>query len=559
MIIHRRCLERVREGILGPYDAVDGHAGGPSTVRPWTVWLMLWILPLFFTAIGLTQIILRNVDNQGAVCSSALPAATSIAHNPWGWITGGMWKGITPTPLYSSALALLFHWFGYDTRVAMNATCILSGIACFLLGLLTRRRFGMIAAGLAQVLYVTSPTVVMYSLSAGYYIWGLTPLLLSLVFLDRAEAKQSRRYLFVSAFALLLAGMSRPEIFALALPIAVLCPLPLLGRAGYLAITWSYPIGAAIISRIQGTSMPGAITARSFHSLTEAAQAWFREVGLVWTNGLGGYVITAIAAVGIAVFLWRRTRFLSMFILSYFGLFFVLHLLGRLEQNYAHYYLGPIVLSMIFAAGAITEMAGIGARLFQRMPFLSPGRALTLTLVLAAILCLNPIARMRACTRQASFQVDGDVRDIRNYLLAHSKPSDAIALDYVSEMTWMQAELFNTSGRSIWGYHVNNKPRPFFGVPTDEQSIRILNEYVRSGFEYFAGNCHPAWLVVVSDSAWQRVKNVKHYKINGLRYALGRESFYDGMNLDLAGNKIALTLAYSNGKFDVFSLKYLSL
>ena len=199
--------------------------------------LILLILPNVFLVIGLAVIAGELVDNPAGPASSFLAISRNISLDFAKWFSSGFWHSpITPSPFYCTVSALIIKFVGYDSRWVMMATCILGALSGYALGLISYRRFGLVAALTTELLVLLSPVVIANSLSAGYYFWAVPCYLFAIVLLDQYILSGKQHNYILSALLSLLAGMSRPEFFAFVLPVVVLVPARLYARIGYMLI-----------------------------------------------------------------------------------------------------------------------------------------------------------------------------------------------------------------------------------------------------------------------------------------------------------------------------------
>lgn len=517
----------------------------------------LSVLPILFGILGLFAIFYLEADNMGGPASSALPGIARSSNNFLSWFQNGFWySAVTPTPLYITALAVVFRVFGYAPSYAMAATCLLSVLGYWAIGTVTTRRFGLLGGLLAQLLFITNPPMVQLSISSGYYMWGLVPVFIAIDLLDRYHITNKRWYYFAAAVALLCSGMSRPENFVLAFAPIVLVSAPLLSRAVFCGIAWSYPLLSALYTFANGLAVPNSAVAQKSDTLVKVFTKWVGLSADLLVHNLVGmhWVLLGIGMLVLCAF--TRMRFFSMICALLWAFFCLLFLALRAETYFTHHYALVSALLLVFASGAVTEIIWLVTRNARRyIP--TKGMPVVYALIgIIVIVALTPLGRAKSLATNLTSQVRQEARDARTFLRRNASSSEAIIIDHSSEVTWFFSELYNAE-RHLWAYYSVDGPRPFAGIRKDDASIRAMNEFIANGFKPWLIRVRPEWFITQSESEWAKiVPRLIHPQLFGIRPALQRKSFHDGSKIFLDEFTVQLKQRYENSTFTVYELEY---
>jgi hypothetical protein len=523
---------------LAPYDSLSPLSQRPATGQR-NARRIAFLLLAFFILFGFILVLGKYIDNKPTTASTGLVTAhRMVTLNPSGWISEGIWwRGKqTPTPLPFTIQGAFFALFGYSIRGILCLHVLAGAMAGALLYRITARRFGAWTGLLAMVLYLAAPLPLYVTLSGWTFVWATMFLLLSVDLLDRSVQARNISYYLLAGLTLCCAGMSRPENYAVALIVILFLNIPLRYRAAFVALAFAYPIAQYLHNNVYLGDTAGLRIlddGRSAMSYPSLFQEWFGSLQRHILNRNFAPFLQWALLPAVLFFGVRRHRFLTA-VLAYFCIaLFAAYAMRRISFNHEGYYYAHVTLVMPFLAAFLAWLVDCLRAALRKIGL--PPRAATASALfgLTALLVVNGFFLRHAYKDRLFFRVPESVREVRDYLHAHLRNEDRIALDYFREVSWMMAEIEGADGRDAYFYNSNTTgvPRPRLNaarkdITPEEQGQ--LNAWVRENYETWRNTAPPRFLVTQSDSAWLRERDrthaMGHYRMFSLRPALSTDS-----------------------------------
>ncbi len=518
-------LDRLKR--LVAYDAIEPKA--PSNYRR-----IAYALILFYVVISAVLIFGSFVDNKPTVASTGLLGIhRTITLNFDRWFSEDIWwRGRqTPAPLPYTGLGIFFYAVGYSPQRAMMLHSVLGAVALFFLYKISERRFSPESALLCVLMCALLPLFLYITWSGWVVVWAFAALAGAVNFLDLYVLTKKSAYYFLAALFILCAGMSRPEYYAIALIVAVFVPAPLYLRPLFVVIALSFPFAAYVRNYVLLDTPLGLRILND----SRKSMAWY-AVTIEWTKdiqanvlkknvSLGGEWLALAAVVGYGLV---RARFLATIVLYFIVAFAGAYTARRISFNHEAYYFPHLMFAAPFAAALLWRAAHALTSVSLPRPGLRRAGAWA---IVAAALTLNLYAIYPYFKTRALFRVDGDVKQVRDFIREHGGPEAPVVLDYHESVTWLVAEIGADVPYPVWMYTSVPQKRPPTNVGRSgavAEEIAVMGAWIKKGFEEWVVANNPKYLVTSTDSFYAyRVSNDKFrpiYTMLGLRNAYGQES-----------------------------------